>query len=203
MNSIQAILTDLDGVIRHWNSDDLHQKEMSFGLESGHLFTICFEEDLLSQVITGQISDSQWRDQVQAKLSNSIGMSRSKELVDAWTNSTVRIDKTILEIYKTHFPNVKVFLSTNATTRLNQDLNNHGLGGMFDGIFNSSELGVAKPADAYFQEVMKRLRIRGEGIIYVDDSATNVQAAKRLNFRSHHYQNHARLVEFLVDAQNA
>ncbi len=203
MNSIQVILTDLDGVIRHWNSDYLHQKEMSFGLDCGQLFSICFEKDLLSHVITGQISDNQWRDLVQAKLSNLIGISRSKELVDAWTNSTVQIDKTILEIYKRHFPNAKVFLSTNATTRLQQDLNDHGLDGMFDGIFNSSDLGVAKPAGAYFKEVMKQLGLRAEDIIYVDDSVINVRAAKKLRLQSHHYQDHAQLEKFLVDTQNA
>ncbi|MFO7584387.1 MAG: HAD-IA family hydrolase [Anaerolineales bacterium] len=199
MNPVKVILTDLDGVIRHWNSGVLHRKEASLGLKSGHLFSISFEKTLLSQVITGKISDNQWRGLVQARLSNQIGELLSNELVAAWTDSTVRIDKIILKIYKAHFPKAKVFLTTNATTRLNQDLSSHGLDGLFDGIFNSSELGAAKPDKAYFKEVMKRLRLTSEYIIYVDDSAANVQAAQHLGIKSHLYQDHARLTTFLSE----
>jgi len=201
MNSIKIILSDLDGVIRHWNSHLLHQKEVSLGLEIGYLYSICFEDNLLAQVLTGKISDVKWRDIVQTRLSNSLGELVSKELVVTWTNSKVTIDKKILEIYKAHFPRAKVFLATNATTRLNEDLSSQNLDGMIDGIFNSSELGVVKPSHAFFKEVLNRLHVGCEDLIYIDDTEINVQAAQQMNIRSHHYQNHKHLIEFLEETQ--
>jgi putative hydrolase of the HAD superfamily len=202
MHTLKVILTDLDGVIRHWKSDTIYKKEIEYGLDPGHLYSICFEESLLLQVITGQISDTEWRYRVQAKLLNSISESLAKELVNSWTNSEVYIDKTIIEFYKDHFPSAKVVLVTNATSRLNHDMKNHGLSNIFDGVLNSSELGFAKPSHSFFNKVMHLLGVGFDEVIYIDDAVTNVQSAIQLGIRSHHYQNHAQLVEFLVKTQS-
>lgn len=201
MRSLKVILTDLDGVIRHWNTNSLHRKEGSLGLTSGHLFSICFEKNLLKQAVTGQILDSEWRNIVQTKLSSSIGESSAKELVESWTNSEVLIDKKVIEIYKKHFPEAKVVLVTNATTRLDLDMRSHGLDGIFYKVINSSELGLAKPAHDYFNEALNRLGVRFDEVIYIDDTVINVESAILLGIRSHHYQNHTQLVEFLVNTQ--
>ena len=112
MHSIEAILTDLDGVIRHWKSDAIHKKEIECGFEPGVLYSICFKENLLSQVVTGQISDDEWRNRVQTKLARSISESSAKELVDIWTHAEIYIDQTVIEIYKHHYPDAKLILAT-------------------------------------------------------------------------------------------
>jgi putative hydrolase of the HAD superfamily len=201
MHSVKVILTDLDGVIRHWNSDPIHKLEVENGFEPGYLYSTCFEEKLLSQVITGQISDAEWRNRVQARLSGSMGESLAKELVDAWTNSEVYIDKKIIEIYKNQYPSAKIVLATNATSRLNLDMINHGLDNVFDGVLNSSELGIAKPSHSFFNKAVIELGAGFDEVIYIDDSKANVQSAQRLGIRSHHYQNHTQLVEFLAESQ--
>lgn len=201
MHSVKVILTDLDGVIRHWNADPIHKKEVENGFEPGYLYSICFEEKLLLHVITGQISDDGWRNRVQARLSSLMSDTSAKELVDTWTNSKVYIDETIIEIYKKHYPKAKVVLATNATSRLNQDMKNHGLADMFDGVLNSSELGIAKPSHSFFTKGMNELGVGSKEVIFIDDSITNVQSAMQLGIRSHHYQNHMQLVEFLVETQ--
>ena len=201
MHSLKAILTDLDGVIRHWNSDSIRKKETECGLAPGYLYSICFEENLLLQVVTGQISDDEWRHRVRAKLSEMVSVSLAKELVDTWTHSEVQIDKTVIEIYRDRYPNAKLVLATNATSQLNQDMKSQGLDSIFDGVFNSSELGVAKPSHSFFYKIMNELGVGFDEVIYVDDSLTNVQSAMQLGIRSHHYQNHTQLAEFLVEVQ--
>lgn len=201
MDSLKVILTDLDGVIRHWNSDSIHEKEIECGFNPGYLYSVCFEATLLSQVITGRISDDEWRNQVHIKLSASVSESLAKELIDCWTHSEVQIDKKVIEICKDHYPNVKVVLTTNATSRLNQDLKNQGLDSVFDEVFNSSEMGVSKPSHSYFNKVLSKLGVKPEEVIYIDDSVKNVKSAEQLSIRSHHYKNHAQIVEFLVDTQ--
>ena len=92
-------------------------------------------------------------------------------------------------------------MTTNATDRLSEDLKNQGLEDKIDAIMNSSELGVAKPAPEYFTEILSRLGVRMDEVIFIDDAAANVETARELGIRSHHYQNHKGLVEFLVDTQ--
>jgi putative hydrolase of the HAD superfamily len=202
MRLLKVILTDLDGVIRHWDSDALHIKEVVLGLASGHLYSICFEKELLSQAVTGKIADVEWRRLVQERLAQSVGETSAEELADAWTNSEVIIDRAIIGIYARYFPEAKVVLATNATSRLQMDLKNQGLDDMFDGILNSSELGIAKPSHGYFNKAMSELGVRYEDVIYIDDSRANVQSAQQLGIRSHQYKNHTHLVEFLIDAQS-
>ena len=56
-----AILTDLDGVIRIW-SPEIHRKaERATRLPGGAIPRAAFSDDLLPLVITGQISDEEWR----------------------------------------------------------------------------------------------------------------------------------------------
>jgi len=201
MGIIKVILTDLDGVIRHWNSDPLHQIEVNNGLKRGYFYSICFEKELLSEVITGKISDSEWRKRVNEALVISIGETLANELVYSWTNSEANIDNTVIEIYKQHMPDAKVVLTTNATSRLSQDMKNQGIDKKFDEIFNSSEMGVAKPSHRYFNKVLSRLGVRNVDVIFIDDSIRNVESAEQLGIRSHQYKNHTRLEEFILDSQ--
>lgn len=201
MQSIKVILTDLDGVIRHWSSDALRQKEVAFGLPGGHVFSICFEKKLLSKAITGQITDEEWRETLQTKLLCSVSEHFARELVEAWTYSKVVIDRNILRIYKEYFPEARVIVATNATTRLPLDMKLHHLDSMFDGVINSSSLGIAKPAYDFFYKAIEQLETQVADVIYIDDSVENVQVGKQLGIRSHHYQDHTQLVRFLEDIQ--
>lgn len=47
---IKEIFADLDGVIRIWSAEQLHQLEAEYSLDKGTVFTICFEKGLLHQV---------------------------------------------------------------------------------------------------------------------------------------------------------
>lgn len=202
MGLINAILTDLDGVIRHWNSAPLYQKEVENDLKRGYLFSICFEQELLSKAITGKITDEEWRYRVKEKLASSLSETLANELLHSWSNSEATIDNTVIEIYQQFVPEAKVVLTTNATSRLNQDLKNQGIDNAFGAIFNSSELGVAKPSHRFFNKVISRLGVRIENVIYIDDSTENVKSAEQLGIRSHQYKNHTHLKAFILDTQS-
>jgi putative hydrolase of the HAD superfamily len=201
MGSINVILTDLDGVIRHWNNESLHQKEVDNGLARGYLHSVCFERELLSKAVTGKISDSEWRIKVKDRLAIAIGERLADVLVHEWSNYEAIIDNRVIEIYRQYIPGAKLVLTTNATSRLDQDLKSQGIDDRFDEVFNSSELGVAKPSHNFYKKVVSKLGVRIEEVIYIDDSLINVEAAELLGIRSHQYKDHAQLEAFLLDTQ--
>jgi len=49
---------------------------------------------------------------------------------------------------------------------------------IFDAIFASSELGLAKPDPAIYQYASKHLHLKPEEIVYIDDQSINVRAAR-------------------------
>ena len=56
----------------------------------------------------------------------------------------------------------------------------------FDFRFLSFELGLAKPDEAIFEAVAKRLPFRRDRILYLDDVVENSHAARSFGFRSEH-----------------
>ena len=54
----------------------------------------------------------------------------------------------------------------------------------FDDHFLSFELGLRKPDRAVFQAVADRLRLRPERILFMDDVAVNVDAARAFGFHA-------------------
>lgn len=54
----------------------------------------------------------------------------------------------------------------------------------FDHVFNSAEIGFAKPDSRAFEFVLNALEAKPEKCLFIDDLATNVAAAKSLGFQT-------------------
>jgi putative hydrolase of the HAD superfamily len=77
------------------------------------------------------------------------------------------------------------------------DLVVHGLVDDFDYIFNSSEIGVAKPDQRIFDFVATTLGLRYDEWLFIDDTEENVVKASSLGIRSHLYSNQVELEAWL------
>ncbi|MES2034597.1 MAG: HAD family phosphatase [Pseudomonadota bacterium] len=62
----------------------------------------------------------------------------------------------------------------------------------------SAEEGVIKPDPAIYEVVLKRTGLAPEDLLFVDDSAANIDAAARLGFHVHHFEDPATLWPTLV-----
>lgn len=60
-----------------------------------------------------------------------------------------------------------------------------GFAALFDPICYSHETGVAKPAAGAFQAALHRMDAAPDEVLFVDDHAENVEAARRLGLRAH------------------
>lgn len=56
--------------------------------------------------------------------------------------------------------------------------------GVFDGEFYSSELGLAKPDPAYFAEIIRRVDVPPDEVLFVDDKEVNVSGARAAGLRA-------------------
>jgi hypothetical protein len=63
-----ALLIDLDGVIRVWRTQEDPAAEAAFGLPPGAVRRVAFAPQRLQPVISGQISDELWRNQIHTQL---------------------------------------------------------------------------------------------------------------------------------------
>ena len=75
-------------------------------------------------------------------------------------------------------------LITNATTRLDEHLDKLRLTTEFDHVFNSSEMGFAKPDVQIFELACDRLGLTPSDVVFVDDSPSHVEAAASVGINS-------------------
>jgi putative hydrolase of the HAD superfamily len=171
-----AVLIDLDGVIRHWDPDKIRELEEQYRLPSGELLRLAFAPPLLHDAVTGRITDEQWRDLVGRELVVRHGPGAGG-IVAEWCRLNGGIDTEVLDLVQEVRARVPVGLLTNATTRLERDLEFHGLAGHFDHICNSARLHAAKPDPKVFMLAAEEMEMHPERCIFIDDTPGHVEAA--------------------------
>ena len=70
----------------------------------------------------------------------------------------------------------------------------------FDGILVSGVERLAKPDSAIFQLLLNRYQLQAENCLFIDDSKTNIEAAARIGFETHHFKSAAGLRQELIAA---
>lgn len=195
---IQALLTDLDGVIRLWDGQNDGSIERDFGLPPRTLITIAFAPTLLQPVITGQVSDETWRRQIAQQLAEQFPDCDAAAAVARWSAPAGAIDRQMLALLRLCRDRVPVGLITNATSRLPHDLERLGLTDEFDAIINSSAVGAAKPDRQIFLAALEALRARPEATLYIDDSPGHVRAAAELGIISRVHTGYSDTEQFFV-----
>ena len=182
-----VILTDLDGVIRIW-SPEIHRKaERVTGLPEGAIPRAAFSDDLLPLVITGQISDDEWRGRIADLLSQDFPDANAERAVALWSSSPGEVDLEVLEILRACRKRAKLVLVSNATSRLLSDLRRLGIAEDFDYIINSSEVGFAKPDPNIYSAALDTVGATQGQALFIDDNAGHVAAATRLGIAGHTY----------------
>lgn len=196
MGPIRAVLIDFDGVLRGWPAND-HLLEDSFGLTRGAIRDAAFEPELLLQATTGRLSDEQWRSKIARQLLDLHEGADVRAAVAQWSGTPGEIDHELLAALRLLKGRLLLGLLTNATSRLPQDLQALDLQDFFDGVFNSSEIGHAKPDPRIFRAAMECFRTHPHQVLYFDDSAANVRAAAQLGIQAVLYAGTASLRDAL------
>jgi len=75
---------------------------------------------------------------------------------------------------------LKVGLLSNITESLAKKIRPHGLYDPFDPCLLSCELGIEKPDPKIYQMLLDEIELPAEQIVFVDDLAENIEAAKKM-----------------------
>lgn len=172
---IDAVICDLDGVLRVWPGDATAAIERRHGLEPGSIFEAAFEPELLGAAVTGVISDADWRRRVAEALGDGTA---AREAVAEWSRLRGKIDAETLELVQSLRARVPVVLLSNATTRLEQELEELGIEAAFDSIASSSRLGVAKPDPEVFRAAARLVGAEPERCVAIDDQPKHLDGAR-------------------------
>ncbi|KJQ54375.1 HAD family hydrolase [Microbacterium sp. SA39] len=191
MTSICAVLFDLDGVVRQFDEDYTTDIERRHGLEPGAVVDAAFEPELLDQVTTGRISRRAWV----ARVGEALGSAAAAE---EWGRQPSEVDAEVLAIADAlRAAGIRTAILTNGTDTIPAEADELGLTEHFDAIFNSAEIGWAKPDARAFQHVLDALGVEASEVFFTDDSEGKLAGAEEVGMVTHHFESAEGLREAL------
>ena len=119
--------------------------------------------------------------------------------IDEWEANVGRVDTEMLQLLRDVRERTTVALLSNGTTRLRRDLHVLDLLDEFDHIFNTAELGIAKPDPDVFRVVCDALGVGPGDALFVDDLLENVEGARTAGLRAHQHVKKDSTTGFLVE----
>ncbi|MCT2594710.1 HAD-IA family hydrolase [Streptomyces sp. N2-109] len=192
-----AVLCDIDGVLRHW--PDAAELDRAHGFPAGTLAAAAFAPPRLHPAITGEVSDAQWRAAVTSDIAGAHGSAeRAERLVAAWSALVPPVDQEVVSLLTGVREIVTLALVSNATTRLERDLGLHGLGGLAHTVVNTARIGVAKPEPRVYRIAAERVGAPLHRCLFIDDTAANATAARETGMTALHYRHPDDLREALA-----
>ncbi|WP_245647172.1 HAD family hydrolase [Microtetraspora niveoalba] len=175
-----AVLCDLDGVIRFYDMTDLTRMERAAGIAEGTTAAIALAPENDLPVLRGEQTVEQWTDAIASALTGHVPAESARELATAFARTSFRADEDVVELLRRAQAHVPVVLVTNATLEVEDDLARLGLAYFADDVVNSARVGVAKPDRAIYEIAAERAGVPMERCLFVDDRTENVEAAVAL-----------------------
>ncbi|MEX0769058.1 MAG: HAD-IA family hydrolase, partial [Microthrixaceae bacterium] len=191
-----AVIFDLDGVIRDWNDVEISEIEVAYGLKPGTILAVGFGTELGRAATTGAMDYRSWMDAVRSQVIQAHGIEVAGAL-DAWEANVGLVNTKMLQVLRAVRSEATVALLSNGTTRLRRDLAVLDLTDEFDAIFNTAEIGSAKPDPDVFLHVVQKLHTTVHEVLFVDDLELNILGAESVGIRSHQHIEPASTIRFL------
>lgn len=195
---VDALIIDLDGVIRHWDTSQYGEVESRLGLPAGALADAALGGERLERATDGRLTFEEWCEEIGSELAAAHGAS-AQDVADAWAMTSWTIDLGVIELVEAVRAVVPVALLSNASTNLLRDLDLSEISGAFDAVVGSADLGAAKPSAEAFQAAADRLGVSLDRCLFVDDTVGHVEAARSLGMRAAVFTGEDDLRSLLID----
>ncbi|MEU9482573.1 HAD-IA family hydrolase [Streptomyces decoyicus] len=197
-----AVLCDLDNVIRFYDMTQLARLEHVAGLAPGTTTKVAYAPEIDLPLLLGKITQQQWVESIVLGLAGQVSEVQARELATALATAPFWADEVVVTLLRQVRAHMPVVLVTNATLELESDLASLGLADFSGHVVSSARLGVAKPDREIYEVAAERAGVAIGRCLFVDDRLENIRAAAALGMIGVHYREPADLresVSFLLD----
>ncbi|MFJ9923412.1 HAD-IA family hydrolase [Streptomyces rubiginosohelvolus] len=178
--AFDAVLCDLDNVVRFYDTAPLAALERAAGLPEGTTADVGYAPETDLPLLLGRITPDAWVESIAAGLTERVDADRAHELGRALADAPFRADEEAVSLLRRARTHVPLVLVTNATLRLDADLALLGLTDLADAVVSSAVERVAKPDPAIYRIAAERAGVPVERCLFVDDRQENTDAAAAL-----------------------
>ena len=175
---VDTVVFDMDGVIRHWLEEHLHEAEEALGLPAGSIGRAAFTDPLFRDAMVGTHTVEEWSARIGEAVAAEHDHVDAGAVASVWMASSWRLDDDVCAIVRgLREAGTTTALFSNASTKLEADLVEMELSDAFDVVANSSRIGAVKPDAEAFAQVAAMVGSAPERTLFVDDRLDNVAAA--------------------------
>jgi len=103
----------------------------------------------------------------------------------------------VMHIIKRLKKKYKVGLLTNNNSWLDEINQRYNFYQYFDVVVNSFDVKISKPSEKIYKITLKRLSVKPDEVVFIDDKKENVVAAIRVGMKAIHYKNPEKLIKEL------
>ncbi|MFJ9417829.1 HAD family hydrolase [Streptomyces sp. NPDC101227] len=192
-----AVLCDLDNVIRFYDLAALAELERAVGLAEGTTARAAYAPELDLPILLGEITTEEWVDSIASELSGWVPQASARELAAALADAPFRADDVVVALLRRVRGHMPLVLVTNATLELERDLESMGLADLAHHVVSSARVGVAKPSREIYEIAAGRAGVATHRCLFVDDRLENIDAAITLGMTGVHYHEPADLQKVL------
>ncbi len=187
------MLFDADGVVIRSELFGTHYQKVQ-GILPGEMLPFyrgVFQECLigkadLKQVIAPWLKKWRWNDSV-------------NNFLLRWFQYEHKIDQNVVNVIRELQKNsISCYLATNQEMYRTQYMRKEmGFEKIFDGIFSSAEVGSKKPHAEFYEVIVQKLDVEKDTILYIDDSTSHVEGAKKVGIDAYLYTEFEPLYEYI------
>lgn len=205
---VQVAVSDLDGVLRVFDTTPWTALDEQLGLPQGSAFRAVLRDPLLEDVTRGRATHADWRESILSTLRDQgVPAARARRAIATWADDRGRLDTDVLDLLRdAQREGIDVFVLTNGTDRVREELEGlrahedpaHSPPRRFSAlldprgerVLNTAELGEAKPDPAAFVVAHARIeRVLGRpvprgAVAFLDDSASHTEGAEEFGWRA-------------------
>jgi epoxide hydrolase-like predicted phosphatase len=184
--TIRAVFFDLGGVILRTEYQAPRERLAErLNMNYEDLNKIVFESDTSRKASLGAMSaDEYW-----AAVTRRLGRPAS-ETHDIRTEFFAGdvLDRSLVDYIRSLRPRYKTGVISNAWPDLRTYLVENKFEDAFDALIVSAELGVIKPDPKIYQIALEQLKVDPDEAVFVDDTFSNVEAARALGMHGIHFR---------------
>jgi epoxide hydrolase-like predicted phosphatase len=190
---IRAVIFDFGGVLLRTGDQSGRRKwEARLGLPEGSLARLVYGSEASARASVGQVPVTKvWEHVAETlELTNEQLLELQR---DFWAGN--QLDAELVQFIRDLRPRYKTALLSNAWPDGREAFTRHfGLDSVMDAMIISAEEGMAKPDARIYEIATKRLGVRPEEAVFVDDTAKNVQAARAVGMKGVQFENTAQAI---------
>ncbi len=194
--AIEAVVFDIGGVlVRTLDWTPRARWEQRLGLPERGLSALVFDSRQAMLASIGQASDEDiWRNvATHLRLSDQQLADLRR---DVWAGDVA--NTAMITYLRRLRPSYKTGILSNAWPEMRQlNESRFGLPDAVDHAIYSFEIGVLKPAPEAYAEIVERLAVQPNKVVFVDDSAVNIEGARQVGLQVVHFSDTGQAIDEL------